>query len=611
MLSDSSQNLQFALDGVGIDTPLKRGFVLSGATIINLEVNGMSVRCNHNVKSSSLANHSILHISGNVISALRVGSGSVFSNHALTVDTTSGNVTQHLPTSSGTLSSALSSVDGFTPIPHVVVDCEVLVANFVSSNVSICGSVCDVEADDAIVSVTGTSSIIETGSAYVTLNTVSVVRSTSGNITLDRAKSAYSEYGIVNVDQVAVDVSLAEESRRKRKLESMQIHQQPSSSSSSSSSSFPTMSSQSFTSLLNHQQPSSSLLTSTPPPVQIHQPTNGRILVSVSQPDSRHSSSSSTQIPQVRAFSIFKDQASHQHFNRFRAYIRAARWGDIHGNGADVTDFLKSYRFTEIQNLKDLFGVAGEYLHIEYSTSDVLFFTESHNHKYQLLHTHQHGDPNYNTCINMKHNLSHPPNVFSSNYHLGGMHYLHQGLPGSRLTCAIYQGTHIHIDEFKVQFSTPASVPQCLPTQTRAFSIWSGNSKSVVVFRNIIKYACWGTINGTVGSDVTCWIREHLKSFDFSRFQDFKSIFSHIAGEFLYIEYEIDNGDVNFFATPRANIEFQRINTHHHVIDYQHGIDNKHAVAPSSANYAVGGVHFIFRGRPGNHFIDIYQGTVV
>ena len=180
---------------------------------------------------------------------------------------------------------------------------------------------------------------------------------------------------------------------------------------------------------------------------QVYQPKNGMILVAVSQPDSRNSPSSSTQIPQIRAFSIFKDQASHQHLNRFREYIRSAHWGDVHGNGVDVTDFLKSFRFTKIQNLKDLFGAAGEYLHIEYSTSDVLFFNDSHNYKYQLLHTHQHGDPNYSTCINMKHNLSYPPDVFPSNYNLGGMHYLHQGLPGSRLTCDIYQGIYIETDD--------------------------------------------------------------------------------------------------------------------------------------------------------------------
>lgn len=595
MLSESSQNLLFVLDGVRIvGASLKKGFVLNGAPIINLDVDGMSVRCNNNVKSLSLSNQCILHVAGNVISALRVGSGSVFSNHALTVDTTSGSVTQQMSASQNG-SPALSSVEVFTSAPHIVVDCEVLIANFVSSNVSICGSVCDVDAESAIISVAGTSSMIESKSAYVTLNTVSVVRSTSGNIILDRAKSAYSEYGIVNVDQIAIDVSIAEESRRKRKNESMTAQ---------SSSSFvpqPPVSMQSSSSSV--AQPPVSMQSSQP----IHSK-KGRISVPAPTPIS------SPDLPRIRAFSIFKDQVSHRHLNRFREHIKVAFWGNIHGVGVNVTDFLKTNKFTEIQNLSDLFEVSGEYLHIEYSTSNVLFFNgeqqQQQQQKYQLLHTHQHAEPNYNTCINLKYHLL--PGL-PSNYRLGGMHYLHQGLPGSPLTCSIYQGVHNHIDvdEFKVQFATVAPVIQCSPTQTRAFSIWSGRSKSVVVFRNIIKYACWGNINGTVGTDVTLWIREHLGSFDFSRFQDFKSIFSHIAGEFLYIEYEVANDDVDLFATPQTSIEFQRINTHHHVIDYQHGIDNKHVVAPSSANYVTGGVHFIFRGCPGNHFIDIYQGTIL
>jgi hypothetical protein len=92
---------------------------------------------------------------------------------------------------------ALASVKGFLSAPEIFVDCDVLLANFVAADISIRGSVCQVKADRSIISVSGSSSVVKTNEAYVTLGSASVVRSVLGNIIMDRVKSAYSKSGSV------------------------------------------------------------------------------------------------------------------------------------------------------------------------------------------------------------------------------------------------------------------------------------------------------------------------------------------------------------------------------------------------------------------------------
>ena len=156
----------------------------------------MSVFFNHNIRRLNLFDNCSLHISGNVISSVTVDSGSIYSRHASFVETKSGNIHQHV--SGDRLSTvALASVKGFLSAPEIFVDCDVLLANFVAADISIRGSVCQVKADRSIISVSGSSSVVKTNEAYVTLGSESVVRSVSGNIILDRVKSAYSKSGSV------------------------------------------------------------------------------------------------------------------------------------------------------------------------------------------------------------------------------------------------------------------------------------------------------------------------------------------------------------------------------------------------------------------------------
>ena len=223
---------------------LERGFRISGCNITELNVNGMTVCFNDNIHNLSLADHCLLHIEGNVVSSLRVGSGSVFSNHASIVKTKSGNVTQQprvqpailAPLSLASASSSASasasdehlpppaylastsSIQEFISAPQIIVNCDVLNATCVASQIRVLGSICNVVANHTSVSVAGSSSIIETEDAYVTINSASTVRSETGNIVMNIVKSAYSAQGIVSVvnDQVDTVVAVPENTRRKR-----------------------------------------------------------------------------------------------------------------------------------------------------------------------------------------------------------------------------------------------------------------------------------------------------------------------------------------------------------------------------------------------------------
>ena len=235
MSSQTLGDFVFFFDGaVVFRSALERGFRISGCNITELNVNKMTVCFNDNILNMSLADHCLLHIEGNVVSSLRVGSGSVFSNHASIVKTKSGNVTQQPPMQPAILTplssasdehlpppaylASTSSIQEFISAPQIIVNCDVLNATCVASQIRVLGSICNVVANHTSVSVAGSSSIIETEDAYVTVNSASTVRSETGNIVMNVVKSAYSAQGIVSVvnDQVDTVVDVSENTRRKR-----------------------------------------------------------------------------------------------------------------------------------------------------------------------------------------------------------------------------------------------------------------------------------------------------------------------------------------------------------------------------------------------------------
>ena len=419
--SQTSKDFVFSFDGEEVfRSSLKKAYRLSECTIVNLKVNGMCVSFERGIRGVSLANHCILHVGGNVNSSLNVASGSVFSSHSSVVQTNTGNITQ-VPSQASPKQSNDSGVDilDFIFVPQIIVGCDVLIADCVASRIRVLGSICDVSADHALVSVFGSSSIIETEDAYVMLNSASTLRSVSGHIVFNHARSAYSEFGIVNVDKVDIEVTASERKRRK-KMASMLTrnggHSARASVDSSGSADVIDLSDSSsvidVTDLSKQSKPSSHNVSSTL--FDPHHCIRPRFLPY---------EVATAPFSCIRAFSIYNIQASKYFLNSLRRFIKSACWGNIHGTQGV---------------LMDLFQSLGEYLHIEYDAGDDSAFFKEMRHV-KLLHSHRHGDPNYNTCIVQKHTLSTPPHVFESNFKLGGMHYLHKGLH-QPMTCDVFQG---------------------------------------------------------------------------------------------------------------------------------------------------------------------------
>ena len=172
-------------------------FVIAAGKIANISANAMSICFENNIESLSLDGPCTLKIRGDVTSSVNLRSGSVFSNHARIVSTESGNVTDVVSSAAGTYSPI-----SFHPLPHIIIRRNVLVANMKNCHVEIIGSVSSVSAIHAYISILGTTSILQTFDADVTVQSLSVVESESGHIVLATAKAASSEFGIVNVDNL-------------------------------------------------------------------------------------------------------------------------------------------------------------------------------------------------------------------------------------------------------------------------------------------------------------------------------------------------------------------------------------------------------------------------